>query len=169
MKPLTALLALAAAGLVAGIAVRLAAPGGSEPLIPEKPQPQVPGRLTSGLVGEGVDDGYYGECEFDALVIIRRDPTTHRFKVAQVLQQGDRPLVLPGDDVDTALLRETYVDSDRAEVYWGADGKLHDGCAPESMVYPSRGGRPMSAGEFAEDPDFYRGKEAPPPGWTPQR
>lgn len=126
--------------LASGVALVLRHRGGSEPLIPEEPRPQVRGRLMSVSVGDalvnGVGVGFTTYCEFDASVIVRDGVVT------RVREQGDRPAVKVGDRVaNPPTQRWVGLDADVREVdfdlgvYWGADGLLHIGCAPESVIY----------------------------------
>lgn len=98
-------------------------------------QPQVPGRIL--VVTEG--DGYRGYftlfCEYDAEVGIGEDNA-----VVKILHEGER-----GVEVGSKVMEQIftgYVEG-RGEgpsgvqylpVYWGDDGNLHTGCAPESIA-----------------------------------
>lgn len=126
--------------LAAGVVLLLDGTGGSEPLIPGEPRPQMPGRLMSVSVGDavvnGVGVGFTTYCEFDASVIVRDGVVT------RVREQGDRPAVKVGDRVaDPPTQRWVGLDADVREVdfdlgvYWGSDGLLYIGCAPESVIY----------------------------------
>mgnify|MGYP005838604667 CR=1 FL=1 len=126
--------------LAAGVVLLLDGTGGSEPLIPEEPRPQMPGRLMSVSIGDavvnGVGVGLTTYCEVDARVVIRDGAVT------RVREQGDRPAVKVGDRVANPPTQDWVgLDADVREVdfdlgvYWGADGLLHIGCAPESVIY----------------------------------
>jgi len=127
--------AVAAIGFFLGLSIYLVQGGGSQQVIPDKPQPKVAGRLTSGYVGENESGGFIGQCEFDALVLIKDG------RVVEVLAHGDRPEVKVGDAVANppadplnpgASSHATEFD---IGVYWGSDSKLYAGCAPESVIY----------------------------------
>ncbi len=105
--------------------------------------PQVSGRLMSVYEGEGYDGkGFRGFCEFDAFVGVAEGNV-----VAEVLEEGSR-----GVDVGSKVIGTIFVGAveGRGEgpsgvqnlgVYWGADGNLYAGCAPESMAERDDGTR----------------------------
>lgn len=143
--------------LAAGVALLLRHRGGSEPLIPGEPRPQVPGRLMSVSVGDalvnGVGVGFTTYCEFDASVIVRDGVVT------RVREQGDRPAVKVGDRVANPPTQGWVgLDADVREVefdlgaYWGSDGLLYIGCAPESVIY-YLDGRQARVGDQMPEPE----------------
>lgn len=105
--------------------------------------PQVSGRLLDMYEGEGYDGfGFRGYCEYDAFVGVAEGNV-----VAEVLEEGSR-----GVDVGSKVIGTIFVGAveGRGEgpsgvqnlgVYWGADGNLYAGCAPESMAERDDGTR----------------------------
>ena len=98
-------------------------------------QPQVPGRLVSEYPGEGYRVGFTGLCEFDAVVTVEEGSV-----ITEVHKTGSRPV-----DVGSKVISHLsvgYVEargggpsgSYNLSVYWGDDGNLYAGCAPESMA-----------------------------------
>ena len=98
--------------------------------------PQVSGRLSDVYEGYGYDGkGFTGYCEYDAFVGVAEGNV-----VAKVLEEGSR-----GVDVGSKVIGTIIVGAveGRGEgpsgvqnlgVYWGEDGNLYAGCAPESMA-----------------------------------
>ena len=104
--------------------------------------PQVPGRLLTRHIGDG--PGGYSTllCEYDAEVGIEEGNV-----VVKVLKQGSR-----GVEVGSKVIAHIFTGyiEGRGEglsgvqyvsVYWGEDGKLYAGCAPESMAQLDDGTR----------------------------
>ena len=102
--------------------------------------PEVEGRLVNSIIGETLTGGYEIKCEFDASVDIEGQT------VVAVRQQGTFAKVQPGDQIVESMyeLPRPGVDSQLemgplgqrqggVSVYWGKDGALHYGCAPESI------------------------------------
>lgn len=104
--------------------------------------PQVEGRLVGRIFADFAADGSSVTilCESDAIVVLEGRV------VKQVIRHGDRPKVELGDEVaeslekpprEGVLPRETGQSGDQifdyVKVYWGDDGRLHVGCAPESV------------------------------------
>lgn len=128
--------ATAAAAIVMGFGLYLARGGEGQQVIPDRPEPKVAGRLMSTYIGEGDNGGIVGECEFDARVLLEAG------RVVQILEHGDRPPVRVGDRVANPLVDPSEPGGsastarlDLLGVYWGSDGRLYAGCAPESVIY----------------------------------
>ncbi len=129
----------ASAGLIiAAFAVYYSVGSGESDRVPD---PQVPGRLMSMYPGDGVV-GFTGFCEYDAEVGIAEDNV-----VVKVLHEGSR-----GVEVGSKVIAHIFTGyiEGRGEglsgvqyvsVYWGEDGKLYAGCAPESMAQLDHGTR----------------------------
>ncbi|MDZ7296204.1 MAG: hypothetical protein ONB14_12390 [candidate division KSB1 bacterium] len=99
--------------------------------------PVVDGRVVSVILGETVDGrSYTSYCESDAIVTVRSS------QVVSVVSQGAGkridPLTRIVEGLDTPPREGVDVGSRGTEyasvnVYWGEDGGLHVGCAPESI------------------------------------
>src|SRR3990172_186944 len=124
------------------LALYLTQAGRTAPATPDDPQPQVPGRLMYLYFGETRESSLTGFCEYDAWVRLSGDDV-----VLEVQEQGERPPVKVGDAV-AGVPREPPRPGvptgggdpwGEIHVYWGADGKLHAGCAPESLIIYDNG------------------------------
>ncbi len=151
-------LGLGGAALVSlALALYLTQTARTDPAIPFNPDPQVAGRLMDMFFGESEKGSLTGFCEYDAWARISGGDV-----VVEVQKQGQRRQVKVGDPVAGLVHEPPVPDRARGEardmyeltgvgVYWGADGKLHGGCAPESLII-------LDSGEqrHAGDPDLPR-------------
>ena len=98
--------------------------------------PQVAGRLLDRYAGEGYDGvGFTGFCEYDAFVGVAEGNV-----VVKVLEQGSRGVEVGAKVIGTIFVGavegrgEGLSGVQNIGVYWGEDGNLYAGCAPESIA-----------------------------------
>jgi len=164
MRPLSAPLGfiLIASSIVAGVALAyLAHNSESQEVIPREPEPKVAGRLIRGLSAEDSGGPFTADCEFDAFVRVQQaaiEPgPVQVLRVTEVFEQGDRRPVKAGDEIRLPWVMN--VTADDVEVYWGDDGRLHAGCAPESVAY--RGGQAIPFEDLHPDTFYWWAQEGP--------
>lgn len=100
-------------------------------------RPVVEGRVVSVIFGETSDGkSYTSYCESDAVVNVRRGEVTALISqgAGEAIAVGTRiveDLDTPREGVETGSPGTEY---SNIKVYWGQDGELHVGCAPESVT-----------------------------------
>jgi hypothetical protein len=139
MKTYSAL-GLAVGVLVAGIAIYAVRVGLAEDPAAEQLRPEVDGRLVLPIFGTTIDGSNQIKCEFDALVGIEGQTVVNvnaqgtsadvrvGDKIAELMYEPPQPGAVSQLEMGPLGQRQGNV-----RVYWGKDGALHAGCAPESI------------------------------------
>jgi hypothetical protein len=126
--------------VAAGLAVYAIRSGLADDPVSQELRPEVEGRLVGPIAGETATGSYEVKCEFDALVDIEGQ------EVVVVREQGSGAKVAAGDMIAESMYEpdrpgvDSHLESgplgqrqSNVSVYWGKDGALHAGCAPESI------------------------------------